>query len=153
MAGKLPHPDETYSREDIVHMFGLFSKSISNTDETTCHFCLNDISQSSVPSLNTECCNQTAHCKCFETWIHSSFIRTRNVQSSCAYCHSNYNDEKCFLYLKKVEQNEEYLESTCCKTKLHANCITKLHQFYDTKEIKPYLECGHIGCNCLWVDI
>ena len=68
MAGKLSHPDETYSREDIVHMFGLFSKSISNTDETTCHFCLDDISQSSVPSLNTECCNQPAHCKCFETW-------------------------------------------------------------------------------------
>ena len=102
---------------------------------------------------NTECCNQTAHCKCFETWIHNSFIRTRNVQSSCAYCRSNYNDEKCFLCLKKVEQNEEYLESACCKTKLHANCITKLHQFYDTKEIKPYLECGHFGCNCLWIDI
>ena len=153
MAGKLPLPDKTYSREDIIHMFGLFSKSYSDTDEMICHFCLEDISQTTVPSLNTECCNQTAHCGCFETWIHNSFIRTRNVQSSCAYCRSNYNDERFFLCLKKVEQDEEYLESTCCKTNLHAKCITELHHLYNTKEIKPYLECGHFGCNCLWIDI
>ena len=28
MAGKLPHPDEADDREEIVHMFGLFSKAL-----------------------------------------------------------------------------------------------------------------------------
>ena len=153
MVGKLPHPDETYNRDDIVHMFGLFLKFNSNTDETTCHFCLEIIDQTTVPSFNTECCNQAVHCECFETWIHTSFIRARNIQSSCAYSRSNYNDDRCFLCLKKVKQDEEYLTSVSCKTNLHAKCVMELHHLYISKKIKPYLECSHINCNCLWIDI
>ena len=133
MAGKLPHPGEIYSREDIVHMFGLLLKSNSNTNKATCRFCLEIIDQTTLPSLNTECCNQPVHCGCFQTWIHSLFIRTRNIQSSCAYCRSEYDDNRCFLCFKKVKQDEEYLKSVCCKTKLHAKCVMELHHLYDSK--------------------
>ena len=111
--------------------------AISN--KTTCHFFLEIIDQTTLPSLNTECCNQPVHCGCFETWIHSSFIRTRNIQSSCAYCRSEYDDNRCFLCFKKVKQDEEYLKSLCCKTKLHTKCVMELHHLYNSKEIRPDL--------------
>ena len=125
-----------------ISLFGLLSTA---TKEDECHFCLVKIEQDDVLAMNTLCCDHSVHRDCFEMWKISSFYRTGNNDTYCAYCRSFFPEsELCFLCLQLI--NETNMKISCCNSLLHKTCVQDLYHFCQILDDKPEYECGRCGC-------
>ena len=146
--GVLPAPDLIIMGSPI-QLFGLLSQSKTETEEE-CHFCLESVKNEMLFTADTACCHQAIHCRCFEIWSYTSL--TNNMVTRCAYCKANCS-YPCFLCLENITQNQQNPKTVCCHTTLHDECVEDLKYILSVLPGDVLLECGHLGCGCIWTHI
>ena len=110
-----------------LHKISLFGLLCTATKDDQCHFCLINIEKDDVLAMNTPCCDHSVHCDCFEMWKITSFNRTGNENTVCAYCRQVFPEsELCFLCLQPIHETE--IKTICCNTFLHNSCVQDLKQ-------------------------
>ena len=146
----LPAPDEILPT-NIIPLFGILPE---NHEEKECHFCFENVEKGELLTMTTECCKQSAHCKCVKTWAALSSLGTEET-IQCAYCRTLFqHEEVCFLCLEKKKNDEEFIKTTCCQTTVHHKCIQDLQSALLPLPFEYVLECGQpIWCGCLWIAV
>ena len=115
--GVLPEPQDVYPGELRIPLFGLFSRSTKSHEE--CHFCLDSIVENEIFTMETPCCGHTSHCSCFQKWV---VAQSTHTTPRCAYCRTIF-PHVCFLCLEPCRPEEDTVNTRCCHTSLHNNCV------------------------------
>ena len=149
--GVLPEPD-TVITGSRIELFGLLSQSKIETEQE-CHFCMEPVNNEMLYTTDTACCHQAIHCRCFETWAFTSIAFTNDLVIRCAYCRANYT-YPCFLCLEDVTQSPQNPKTMCSHTTVHDECVQDLKYILSIlSEDDFYLECGYLGCGCIWTKV
>ena len=146
----LPETNKTLS-PTIIPLFGLLT-SVPVEKKEDCHICFETIRKGQLMVIQLPCCNHYVHADCFKTWASTS--HTESVVR-CAYCRSIYHyEDKCFLCLSTIHDNENLTCTNCCHSKIHSECAKELNELVTLLTFEHSLECGHIvHCYSLWIDV
>ena len=145
-----PNPNDVLS-PTVISLFGLLS-SVSVEKEEDCHICLETITKRQLLTILLPCCKHYVHADCFKTWASTS--QTESIVR-CAHCRAIYHYEnKCFLCLNAMNNNENLTCTNCCHTKIHSVCKKELSDLVTLLTFDHVLECGQIAdCNSLWINV
>ena len=148
--GTLPRPNDVLSTT-VIPLFGLLSSVAVDKDEE-CHFCLETITKRQLLAILLPCCKHYVHAECFKTWATTS--QSESIVR-CAYCRTVYPyEDKCFLCLHPVNDNENLSFTNCCQTKIHRECKQELKELIILLTFDRVLECGQlVNCNSLWINV
>ena len=120
--GTLAEADDVLS-PTIIALFTLLSPPAEH--EETCHFCFETITKGQFMVLKLPCCGHLVHTCCFKTWASTSH---KESVVHCAYCRTT----------------EKLNCTTCCHTKLRAECTADLAVLLSLLTYGHTLECGQL---------
>ena len=140
--------------EDVIHptIIPLFGILMENTAEPgQCYFCFRQIDGKELLAMTMQCCQQKAHCRCFQMWA-VQYNGTAIGTVRCGYCRTPFPDkELCYLCFQNKNNGQELNKTWCCQTTIHKDCTEILKETLTKLTFEFSLECGELTfCECIW---
>ncbi|CAB3995105.1 Hypothetical predicted protein [Paramuricea clavata] len=91
--GVLPAPEDVIQPANIP-LFGILAEN--TTEPEQCYFCFEQIDGNELLAMTMQCCQQKAHCRCFQVWAaHYNGTDIKTVW--CGYCRTPFPDKGTLL--------------------------------------------------------